>query len=149
MDRAGGDGGLLDRLGQVALVAPAVVVALVLLARWVRRRRHRRAGARGAWSEVLDLLVLLDRRPAPWHTAVRIAADLAATFPGPQPHPATLLAASADRATFCPPEVREVAPVAQLRALRQVVRRRTPWYRRLGWLVDPRPLWRRTGHRLR
>ncbi len=132
--------------GRSVWAAPVVVAAaacLLMLARGLRTRRHRRAGAVGAWSEVLDLLVLVDRRPPPWHTAVRIADDVATAFPTRGTHPALRLAWAADRAAFCPRGVRVDVPWTQLRHLRAAVRRRTPWYRRLVWRLDPRPFWRR------
>lgn len=135
-----------DDMSWVARSAVAVIVlafAALLVAKGVRRGRHRLAGAGGAWSEVLDLCVLLDRRPAPWHTAVRIAADLAADVPAATPHPVWRLAEYADRATFCPEPSPVDDPWPELRRLRRAVRRGTPWYRRLGWLLDPRPIWRR------
>src|SRR5262249_7010000 len=97
-----GAGGMLGRVTRAAGTILLVTLALLIGARGLRRRRHRRAGAPGAWSEVLDLLLLADRRPAAWHTAVRIAHDVAAAFPVPQPHPITRLARCADRAAFGP-----------------------------------------------
>ncbi len=119
-----------------------LVLALLLTARSVRRARHRRAGARGAWSEVLDLLVLLGR-PAPrWHTASNTAVELAHRVPVAG-QPAHRLAELADRAAFAP----DPSPTGEawplLRALRRAVRRSVPWWRRLTWPVDPRPLRRR------
>src|SRR6266545_2357215 len=122
-----------------ARAALAVLLPLVLLAlaRRVRRARHRMAGARGAWSEVLDLLVLLGR-PAPgWLPAPEVAAELAAAVPAPgEPvHPALRIARAADRAAFAPepPEPPEPAPGeawAALRRLRRAVRAAVPWRRR-------------------
>jgi len=115
---------------------------LLLLLRTLRSLRHRRAGARGAWSEVLDLLPLLKIRPPRWHTADRIAKDLAHALPTEPPHPAHRLAEDADRATFAasaPP----AASWSEMRRLRHAASRAVPWYRRLLWSVDPRPLLRR------
>src|SRR6266545_4651185 len=151
---AGTGGRLLSvPIGRVAGgTALAVLLPLVLLAlaRRVRRARHRMAGARGAWSEVLDLLVLLGR-PAPgWLPAPEVAAELAAAVPAPgEPvHPALRIARAADRAAFAPepPEPPEPAPGeawAALRRLRRAVRAAVPWRRRLVWPVNPRPLMRR------
>jgi hypothetical protein len=132
-----------SRLIIFTLLIPLILMVMLILARAVRTQRHRRAGAVGAWSEVLDLLVLLDQRPPPWHTAVRIARDVAAAYPGPSPHPVHRLAESADRAAFWPGERRVAASWSDLNRLRQVVRRRIPWHRRLIWPIDPRPFRRR------
>jgi transglutaminase-like putative cysteine protease len=150
---AGDDNGPASRLPIFALFIPVALAALLLLARGVRTQRHRRAGPVGAWSEVLDLLVLVGRRPPPWHTTVRIAADVAAEFPAParpagaagaaRAHPVMRLALTADRAAFTPRGVRVEAAWDELRRLRLAVRRQTRWYRRIIWLLDPRPLWRR------
>jgi hypothetical protein len=120
----------------------AVLLAL-LVGRSFRRVRHRRAGPRGAWSEVLDLLLLLGRSPAPWHTAPRIAFDLAVAVPVAGEHPALRLAAYADRAAFAPAGSSVMAPWAELRRLRAAIRHSVPWYRRTTWPIDPRPLLRR------
>ena len=147
---AGTGGRLLSvPIGRVAGgTALAVLLPLVLLAlaRRVRRARHRMAGARGAWSEVLDLLVLLGR-PAPgWLPAPEVAAELAAAVPAPgEPvHPALRIARAADRAAFAPepPEPPEPAPGEAWAALRRAVRAAVPWRRRLVWPVNPRPLLR-------
>jgi hypothetical protein len=59
---------------------------------------------------------------------------------------AARLAVLADRAAFAP----DPAPASANRAawplarqVRAALRRRVPWYRRMFWAVDPRPLWRR------
>src|SRR6266511_4352798 len=144
---AGTGGRLLSvPIGRVAGgTALAVLLPLVLLAlaRRIRRARHRMAGARGAWSEVLDLLVLLGR-PAPgWLPAPEVAAELAAAVPAPgEPvHPALRIARAADRAAFAP-EPPEPAPGEAWAALRRAVRAAVPWRRRLVWPVNPRPLLR-------
>jgi hypothetical protein len=118
--------------------------AAVVLSRAVRRWRHRRAGPRGAWSEVLDLLVLMNRRPQRWQSADQIAADIAIVIPATRPHPILRLAESADRAEFAPPATTPTAQVwGELRRLRRAARRAAPWYRPLLWWADPRPLLRR------
>jgi hypothetical protein len=149
-ERPGADSGVEStQLLMYASLVPAILFGLMVLARAVRTQRHRRAGATGAWSEVLDLLVLIGRRPPDWHTAVRVAADVATQFPTPRAagaaasHPATRLAATADRAAFAPAGIRTDAAWDDLRRLRRAVGHRTRWYRRLTWFFDPRPLWRR------
>jgi len=123
----------------------AFLFGLLLLLRTLRSLRHRRAGARGAWSEVLDLLPLLKIRPPRWHTADRIATDLAQALPTEPPHPAHRLAEEADRATFALAATSTSTSVswAEMRRLRRAASRAVPWYRRLLWPVDPRPLLRR------
>lgn len=121
------------------LVAALPVTALLVLAllRGVRRARLRRSGALGAWASVLDMLLLAGRAPARHLTAPDIAALV------PDPGPALRLAALADRAAFAPDSA---GPEDSWRLARQVragVRRVVPWYRRIFWAVDPRPLFRR------
>lgn len=136
--------GMFMILGAVLLVP----VLLLACARGVRWARHRRAGPLGAWSEVLDLLVLLGgpaprSQPAP-ETAAAIAARLPGRARDGMPHPAMWLAEAADRARFGPgPHRADPRVWSALRHLRRAARRATPWYRRLLWPVDPRPLRRR------
>jgi hypothetical protein len=140
--------------------------AVLAMLRTGRRARHRRAGVRGAWSEVLDLLVLMGR-PAPRAaTATDVAENLATLAPLPAlrarpagtaareagpTHPALLIAVAADRAAFGPGSVRRardpeaVAVWSAVRLLRRAVRGVVPLRRRLLWTVDPRPLRRRRG----
>jgi transglutaminase-like putative cysteine protease len=144
----GGPTGSRSYLDSVGVVfGSLLLVGLVLLvaSRAVRRMRHRRAGPRGAWSEVLDLLLLLDRTPPRWHTAPRIASDLSRTIPVSGEHPAVRLAAFADRAAFSPAGSGSAlpAPWPDLRRLKAAARRTVPWYRRTIWPLDPRPLFRR------
>jgi Transglutaminase-like superfamily/TgpA N-terminal domain len=141
---AGTSGGIrLAQVGQVGSAGAATILAALALARGLRRGRHRRSGPRGAWSEVLDLLVLLGRRPAGWRDAQWIAADLAAAVPLEGAHPAVRLATYADRAAFAPAGSLVDSPWPELRRLRRAARRTVPWHRRLTWPVDPRPLLRR------
>src|SRR5262249_42758105 len=109
---------------RLAAVGGAAVVLVVLglsCARAVRRLRHRGAGARGAWSEVMDLLVLA-RRPVPrdW-PATRIAADLAGSVP--RAEPVLRIAEYADRAAFGPAPADTPDPWPELRRVRRAVRR--------------------------
>jgi hypothetical protein len=149
----------------LAAAATALLLAIggLALARAARRARHRRAGARGAWSEVLDLLVLMGR-PAPRsQPAVRVADDLAMAAPVREaashpaaslrpaaPHPALLIAHAAQRAAFAPgsPDPAQSDREAQeawtaLGPLRRAARAATPLHLRLLWTIDPRPLRRR------
>ena len=127
---------------------PVVVLFVLVLARSVRRRRLRAAGATGAWAHVLDGLLLAGRTPRADRTAPAIAAEL-----GP---PAPELARLADHAAFAPTAPTPTStptstptpqsPDGAWRLARQVskgLRHGVPWYRRLFWAVDPRPLWRR------
>jgi hypothetical protein len=113
---------------------PLLVLLVLACLRAVRRARLRRAGALGAWAYVLDVLLLAGRQPARHLTAPDIAALV------PDPAPALRLAALADRAAFAPGSA---GPDDSWRLARQVragVRRMVPWYRRVFWAVDPRPL---------
>ncbi len=131
-----------------ALIALGVVTALPLLLlalRGRRRSRHRRAGARGAWSEVLDLAVLHDvpvDRNAP---APQVAAELARRWPMTGTHPASQLAVDADLAAFGPPGAASDVPgrFDHVAALRRRARADRPWWRQVASAFDPRPLRRR------
>lgn len=118
---------------------PVLVFGVLGGLRAGRRARLRRAGPTGAWAYVLDSLLLAGRTPVRATPAPEIAGELADPA-------ATRLAMLADRAAFAPEpppvEARRTAwPLAlQVRA---TLRRRVPWYRRVFWAVDPRPLWRR------
>ncbi len=200
-------------IGYAVLGAVPVVILLMLgLARLVRRRRLRTAGATGAWAYVLDGLLLAGRTPPRDRTAPDIAADLGSV-------PAVELARMADHAAFAPEQPAPEQPVGAglqpvgagfrspshgqapplsypppppppggpaghpttgprgighappqqvagrqgnahpaqgnahparsgeawrlARQVRRGLRRGVPWYRRVFWAVDPRPLWRR------
>lgn len=123
----------------VLLAVPVLVFGVLGGLRARRRARLRRAGATGAWGYVLDSLLLAGRAPARAAPAPEIADELATPA-------ATRLAVLADRAAFAPdPAPPELGRTAWPLALqvRSVLRRRVPWYRRVFWAVDPRPLWRR------
>jgi transglutaminase-like putative cysteine protease len=118
--------------------APILVVGLLGGLRAGRRVRLRRAGATGAWAYVLDSLLLAGRPPVRHRPAPEIAQELGG--------PAVRLATFADRAAFAP----DPAPAGLGRAawplalqVRAGLRREVPWYRRVFWAIDPRPLWRR------
>jgi hypothetical protein len=92
----------------------------------------------------------MGRPPPRWRTATWIAEDLVVALPSSSSssssdgsHPALRLAVRADRAAFAPPGVEAASPWSDLRRLRRQIRQSVPWYRRLMWPVDPRPLWRR------
>lgn len=125
------------RIARLLLTAALVGLAAVALARARRRLRHRRLGAPGAWSEVLDLLVLVGVRPPPWRTTQWVATAVPAGADA-----ALRLAELADRSVFAPPGP-VASPWRDLRAFRRALRRTVPWYRRLAWPIDPRPLLRR------
>jgi hypothetical protein len=118
---------------------PVLVLGVLGGLRAGRRSRLRRAGATGAWAYVLDSLLLAGRTPPRTAPAPAVAGELAS----PE---ATRLAVLADRAAFAPepapPELGRAAWPLALR-VRASLRRRVPWYRRVFWAVDPRPLWRR------
>lgn len=117
-------------------VVPVVVLGVLGALRAGRRFRLRRAGAVGAWGYVLDSLLLAGRSPARHRPAPEIAADVG--VPG-----AAGVAALADRAAFGPSPVSSGGAWSLARQVRAGLRRRVPWYRRVFWAVDPRPLWRR------
>ncbi|MEV8441426.1 transglutaminaseTgpA domain-containing protein [Actinosynnema sp. NPDC051121] len=130
-------------IGYAVLGGVPLVLLLVLgMARLARRRRLRAAGATGAWAYVVDGLSLAGRTPAPDRTAPDIAADLGSTA-------AVELARLAERAAFAPKpagdaESRAERPAWRLaRQVRSGLRHGIPWYRRMFWAIDPRPLWRR------
>jgi transglutaminase-like putative cysteine protease len=131
-----------SRLLGLLLLLGAIPLSLALLLgslRAARRVRLRRAGPTGAWTYVLDTLQLAGRTPAPHQPAPEVARTLAGDSPAAVP-----LAHLADRAAFAPgppPPGYTAWPLA--RQVRTALRRGTPWYRRLHWPIDPRPLWRR------
>jgi Transglutaminase-like superfamily/TgpA N-terminal domain len=124
-------------LGLVPLGAAALLGSL----RTARRLRLRRAGATGAWSYVLDSLLLAGRTPPRHQPAPDIARNLAGLTPA-----AGRLAELAERAAFAPgpaPPAITLAAWPLALQVRAGLRRVVPWYRRAFWAIDPRPLWRR------
>jgi transglutaminase-like putative cysteine protease len=117
-------------------VPPILVLALLGVLRATRRSRLRRAGPTGAWTYVLDSLLLAGRPPAPHEPAPAIAASLTPLTPEAVP-----LATQADHAAFAPTSSAP-SPSAWLMArhVRAALKRTTPWYRRPLWAIDPRPL---------
>ncbi|GIH18409.1 DUF3488 and transglutaminase-like domain-containing protein [Rugosimonospora africana] len=156
---AGGvSGGLLGGLGGGVLAVLAAALAAVVFARRAQQQRRLDRGSpssrvAGAWHEVLDGLRLAGR-PAAAHLAVtEVAAYAAETVAGPRrsagagsglPAPSLDdLATLANQVTFAGAQVREDdARRAKAQALAYVgeLRARRPWWLRLLWWVDPRPL---------
>ncbi|ROP36101.1 transglutaminaseTgpA domain-containing protein [Saccharothrix texasensis] len=133
-------------IGYAVLGGVPVLILLVLgSARLARRGRLRAGGATGAWAYVLDGLLLAGRTPPADRTAPDIAAGLGSG-------PAVELARLAEHAAFAPrtpgeiPEADERGGTSAWWLAKQVrggLRRGVPWYRRVFWAIDPRPLWRR------
>ncbi|NHA01483.1 transglutaminase domain-containing protein [Nocardioides sp. W3-2-3] len=124
-------------LAVAGLVLPFLALAL---ARGLRSLRQRRGGARGAWAEVLDYLVLAGR-PAGRHESASQVAERARAGSGtPEVVP---LAHAAEHAAFGPDPAPERGPApAALAVVRRAARRTVPAWRRLWWPFDPRPLLR-------
>lgn len=141
-DEPGASGGTGGSLPWWPLPVAVVVLPLLGLyaARRLRARRHRRTGARGAWAEVLDYLVLAGR-PAEGHESATAVAERAVAALGtPEVEE---LAAAAERDAFGPDEplAAPSAPSADaLAAVRRAARRTVPAWRRPWWAFDPRPL---------
>ncbi|MEV4999862.1 transglutaminase-like domain-containing protein [Nocardioides sp. LML1-1-1.1] len=140
-DRPGGSGG-----GGALPWWPLAVAVLVLplaalgAARGVRSFRQRRSGARGAWAEVLDYLVLAGRPAATHESATQVAERAATALGTPEVRP---LADAAEQAAFGPEPVPERGDApAGLAVVRRAARRTVPVWRRLWWPFDPRPLLR-------
>ncbi|MCE7000677.1 DUF3488 and transglutaminase-like domain-containing protein [Saccharothrix sp. S26] len=157
-------------IGYAVLGGVPVLVLLVLgLARLVRRGRLRAAGPTGAWAYVLDGLLLAGRTPPAHRTAPDIAAALAppaaelarmadhAAFapthpaasgavgyaPAPPRHATSARSAADTRSAENTSPVDGESAWRLARQVRTGLRRGIPWYRRVFWPVDPRPLWRR------
>ncbi|WNV84439.1 transglutaminaseTgpA domain-containing protein [Umezawaea sp. Da 62-37] len=120
------------------LAVPLVPILLLLALRAGHRVRLRRAGVAGAWSYVLDSLLLAGRTPRRDRAAPDIARDIADYAPSAVP-----LAALADRAAFGPSTVAEPDAWRLAVEVRAGLRRVVPRYRRAFWAIDPRPLRRR------
>ena len=154
---AGGVGGSL-----VLLIA--LLLAVVALLRGLRRRSRLSRGSPpqrvlGAWNEVLDALVLAGSPPPP-HLAAAEVADHAAVVaqtvptrrhthrPRPAAPPLTDLADKVNAVGFAgglsgPDEVAAFGARAQAIEYERALRAGRPWWRRVLWRVDPRPLFRR------
>jgi transglutaminase-like putative cysteine protease len=132
----------------------ALCMALVVLLRRSQRRRRLYEGdppgrVVGAWLEVLDALRLAGR-PAPHHLAATEVAAHAARVadrpPGIRPAAPGLdeLAGLVNVVTFAPGGAsagQADQAVAQAAAYVEELRARRPWWRRLLWSADPRPMW--------
>src|SRR5690606_10783178 len=84
---------------------PLLLLLLVLplpvlyAARRLRALRHRRRGARGAWTEVLDYLLLAGRPAERRESATQIAEQVRTAFALPE---VGALAVAAEREAFAP-----------------------------------------------
>ena len=126
------------------LLAVGGLAVLVLLAlvvsRLVRRARWRRSGARGAWAQLLDALVLAGRPAALDATPDRISAQLAAD---PGVHVATV-AEAAQAEAYGPPGAPDSDQAwGSVRAAERALRAASPWWRQLLWFCSPVVLRRR------
>lgn len=142
-DRPGPSGGGGGAVPWWPLAVAVVVLPFAGLAaaRGLRSLRQRRAGAQGAWAEVLDYLVLAGR-PADRHeSASQVAERIRVELGTPEVVP---LADAAERAAFGPDPAPERGSVpAGLAVVRRAARRTVPAWRRAWWPFDPRPLLRR------
>lgn len=142
------DGADLSPLVLGALAVLAVVLApfaVLALLRVRRRATHRRAGARGAWSELLDVAALADLRAHEGVDARELATALDARAGG---RGAATVERAAEREAWGPggePSSSD-ALWEDVRAVTRGVRRRLPVARRALWSTHPRPL-RRRGNR--
>jgi transglutaminase-like putative cysteine protease len=150
--------------GLLGLVVLALVAVLLLRTLQTRRRLHSCEPPHlvvGAWEEVLDALALAGR-PPPKHLVAAEVADHAtlvvANGPGRRhtrrPRPAAprldYLASSVNAVAFAghsaqgPDEAAADDARRRAVAFSRALYARRPWWRRLLWRVDPRPLRRRT-----
>lgn len=146
-DEPGAAGGAGGDTGWWPLLLLLLVLPLPVLyaARRLRALRHRRVGARGAWTEVLDYLLLAGRPAAPHESATQVAERVQTAFAIPE---VGTLAVAAEREAFAPadPDAEPAsADSAVLAAVRRGTRRALPRWRRLWWPFDPRPLFARRG----
>jgi transglutaminase-like putative cysteine protease len=154
-------------VGAGVLVVLVIFLAVVVLLRELRRRGRLHRGTPpervvGAWHEVLDALRLAGSPPPRYLAAAEIAAHAAtvvADTPGrrharkPRPAAPTLddLAASVNAVGFAPVALGGADDAGATRAAEQAqefsraLRARRPWWHRLLWTVDPRPLRRPRG----
>ncbi len=110
-------------------------------ARALRRRRHRRVGAPGAWAEVLDALHLAGAAPPRHWSASEVAAAADRRLSISATH---TIAAHAERAAFSPDPLPGPSTwEADLARVRKAVRRSLPAWRRWWWWLDPRVFLRR------
>jgi transglutaminase-like putative cysteine protease len=152
-------------VGAGAIGLFAIAVLCVVLLRAVQTRRRLGSGAPmhrvvGAWHEVLDALVLAGR-PPPGHLAAAEVADHAALViadmpgrrhtrrPRPPAPPLADLAHAVNAVAFGgssvagPGETAAASAHDRALAFTNALYRRRPWWRRLLWRIDPRPLRRR------
>lgn len=154
-------------LAAALLLAGAGLLLLRLLLRRSRARAAPPGRVLGAWAEVNDALVLAGAAPAPHLTVAEVAEQavrVAKRSPGAKHAKRSLppipslsgLAAEVNAVGFAGATVHEIdeqaaadawaSAVAYTRALRA----RRPWWRRVLWRIDPRPLRsrsRKPGHR--
>lgn len=147
----------------LAMVLVGLFVVVPLLRHGQRRRRLRAPdpGARvtGAWHEVLDAIELAGQPPPPSLAAHEVAERAAL----PQSHRTAALRRAAPDvaglatlvnvaafAPYPPGEAEAQQATEQAAAYVAELRARHPWWRRLLWTVDPRPLgWARRRRRPR
>lgn len=137
-----GTGVVLGAVAAVLALGGVGVWLALLTARWVRRRRLRRAGPVGAWQHAADALLLRDGPPAPGETADVLAARMTELSGVRADGLATAAQAAAFGAAPVPTGDTWRTAVAVQRRLRAGV----PWRRRVSWSWDPAP-WRRPSRR--
>ena len=132
--------------GVTGLVVLAVAVGALVVLR--RRLRWRSTGPTGAWALIQRSLQSAGQRPPDHHGAP----DVASTVPEPVREAAGAVAGRAEQAAFGPgaasgaPDAvtsgttRTVDPAGSWELATEVerhLRRRAPWWRRLGWWIWP------------